>query len=109
MGQKIHPKSFRLGINKNWSERWLASKKTRPIILEEDVKIRNFLNKKLRNALMADVEIERLENNINLIIKTARPGVIIGRGGKGIEDLKKEVEKLLDVIAKKENIPLIMF
>ncbi|HPD55286.1 MAG: 30S ribosomal protein S3 [Candidatus Paceibacterota bacterium] len=106
MGQKIHPKSFRLGINKNWSERWLASKKTRPIILEEDVKIRNFLNKKLRNALMADVEIERLENNINLIIKTARPGVIIGRGGKGIEDLKKEVEKIIRRHRKERKYPL---
>lgn len=106
MGQKVHPKSFRLGINKNWSERWLTSKKTRPLILEEDLKIREFINKKLKNAYIADIEIERLENNINVIIKTARPGVIIGRGGKGVEDLKKQIEKIIQRHRKEKKHPL---
>jgi small subunit ribosomal protein S3 len=95
MGQKIHPKSFRLGYTKDWSAHWFVSKKNLPIILEEDVKIRKFLNNKLKTAYVSEIIIERLENNINIIIKTARPGVIIGRGGKGIEDLKKELEKII--------------
>lgn len=72
--------------------------------MEEDLKIREFINKKLKNAYIADIEIERLENNINVIIKTARPGVIIGRGGKGVEDLKKQIEKIIQRHRKEKNI-----
>jgi len=106
MGQKIHPKSFRLGIIKDWNARWLVTKKELPIILEEDVKIRNYLNKKLKNAYVANIEIERLENNINIIIKTARPGIIIGRGGKGVEELKKELERIINRHRHEKKYPL---
>ncbi len=106
MGQKIHPKSFRLGYTKDWSAHWFVSKKNLPIILEEDVKIRKFLNNKLKTAYVSEIIIERLENNINVIIKTARPGVIIGRGGKGIEDLKKELEKIIIKHRQEKKYPL---
>ncbi len=106
MGQKIHPKAFRLGVTKDWSAHWLVSKKDLPIILEEDFKIRNFLNNKLRTAYISEIIIERLENNINIIIKTARPGIIIGRGGKGVEDLKKELEKIINKHRRQKKYPL---
>lgn len=106
MGHKTHPKSFRLGIIKDWSAKWLVSKKDLPIILEEDVKIREYLNKKLRSAYVAEIVIERLENNINITIKTARPGLIIGRGGKGVEDLKKALEKIINKHRREKKYPL---
>ncbi len=106
MGQKIHPKSFRLGYTKDWSAHWFVAKKNLPIILEEDIKIRKFLNNKLKIAYVSEIIIERLENNINVIIKTARPGVIIGRGGKGIEDLKKELEKIIIKHRQEKKYPL---
>lgn len=106
MGHKTHPKSFRLGIIKDWSAKWLVSKKELPIILEEDIKIREYLNKKLRNTYIAEIVIERLENNININIKTARPGLIIGRGGKGVEDLKKELEKIINKHRKEKKYNL---
>ncbi len=92
MGQKIHPKSLRLGIIKNWDSRWLTNKKNLPLILEEDFKIRDYLHKNLKSAGIEKTEIERLGNNINVTVTAGRPGVIIGRGGKGIEKIK-QIEK----------------
>jgi small subunit ribosomal protein S3 len=94
MGQKVHPIAFRLGITQNWKSRWF-NKKQYQQFLKEDYYIREFLIKKLAKAGIDRVEIERLANAINIIIQAARPGLIIGRGGTGIEDLKKDLRSLL--------------
>jgi|SRR3989338_9690801 len=90
MGQKIHPLAFRLGYIEPWRSRWLSRKHTRTL-LQQDVRIRAYLEKKLRGAAVDGVEIERSPNALAVIIKTARPGIIIGRGGGGIEDLQKQI------------------
>jgi len=95
MGQKVNPKSLRLGITKNWDSRWLVSKKNFPLTLEEDFKIRSYLTKSLKNAGLESVRIERLGSNVKVNVAAARPGVIIGRGGKGIEKAKNELDKII--------------
>jgi len=99
MSHKVHPKVFRLKNSADWSSRWL-SKKSTPQFLEEDFKIRSFLKKKLKDCAVESIEIERFAGKSNVIINSARPGLIIGRGGKGAEDLKKDIERVLKV--KKE-------
>jgi len=94
MAHKVHPKSFRLRELGDWDSRWLSQKKL-PRYLEEDFRIREFLKKKLKDASLQNIEIERFAGKINIIINAARPGLIIGRGGKGVEELKKELEKVL--------------
>ena len=94
MTHKVHPKSFRLRDSQDWESRWLSKKKT-PQCLEEDFKIRKFLEKKLKDCAIQNIEIERFPGKVNIIINSARPGLIIGRGGKGAEDLKKDIEKTL--------------
>jgi len=94
MGQKVNPVSFRLGLTQNWRSRWF-NKKQYQQFLKEDYFIRGFLAKKLVKAGIDRIEIERLANAINIIIQAARPGLVIGRGGTGIEDLKKELKSLL--------------
>lgn len=90
MGQKIHPLAFRLGYIEPWRSRWLNRKHTRAL-LQQDVRIREYLEKKLRGAAVDAIEIERSPNALVVIIKTARPGIIIGRGGGGIEELQKQI------------------
>jgi small subunit ribosomal protein S3 len=94
MSHKVNPKLFRIRDSADWSSRWL-SEKNMPQYLEGDFKIREFLKKKLKDCSVESVEIERFATKISVIINTARPGLIIGRGGKGAEDLKKDIEKLL--------------
>ena len=94
MSHKVHPKSFRIRRITDWDSRWLETKKF-PQYLEEDFKIREFLRKKLGRLGIERIEIERFSGKLNIIISSARPGLIIGRGGGGIEDLKKELEKVL--------------
>jgi len=94
MGQKIHPIAFRLGITQNWKSRWFNKKKFQEF-LKEDYFIRGFLTTKLVKAGIDHIAIERTADSINVMIHAARPGLIIGRGGSGIEDLKKEVKSLL--------------
>jgi len=94
MGRKVHPFIFRLGSVTNWKSRWFSKKQYRNF-LEQDTKLRSFVTEKLKKASVNLVEIERSANNLNIIIKTARPGLVIGRGGSGIEDLKNEIKKLL--------------
>ncbi len=94
MGQKVHPNAFRLGIIKNWKSRWFNKNKYREL-LEQDQVLRNFIMKKLAKTGINSIEIERSANFINIIIQTARPGLVIGRGGAGIEELKKEIRSLL--------------
>lgn len=99
MSHKVHPKAFRLRSLSDWDARWFNTKKF-PHYLEEDFKIRDFLQKKLKDASLQNIEIERFAGKINVIINAARPGLIIGRGGRGVEDLKKDLEKNLDKIKK---------
>ncbi|MBI3589152.1 MAG: 30S ribosomal protein S3 [Candidatus Liptonbacteria bacterium] len=94
MGQKINPQSFRLGITKDWPVRWFLKGNWRQY-LEEDEAIRKVIRKKIAQAGIVAIEIERTSNNLRVLIKAARPGFIIGRGGKGIEDLTKVIEQTL--------------
>ncbi|OGY79629.1 MAG: 30S ribosomal protein S3 [Candidatus Kerfeldbacteria bacterium RIFCSPHIGHO2_02_FULL_42_14] len=90
MGQKVHPTAFRLGVLYTPKSKWFA-KHNFSILLKEDVCIRKFLKRKLREAGVGSIEIERSAHTINIIIHSSRPGVIIGRGGAEVELLKKEV------------------
>lgn len=94
MGQKINPLSFRLGITKTWQSRWFLKGGYKKF-LEEDELIRKIIKEKVGQAGIAAIDIERTSNNLRVSLRAARPGFIIGRGGKGIEDLSKEVEKKL--------------
>ncbi|MBD3300277.1 MAG: 30S ribosomal protein S3 [Candidatus Moranbacteria bacterium] len=95
MGKKINPISFRLNINKNWKSKWFNTKSDYVHFLEEDLKIRELIFEKLKGAAIKDVTIERGEGVMRVKIFTGRPGIIIGRGGSGIEDLRKTILKLL--------------
>ncbi|PIU77817.1 MAG: 30S ribosomal protein S3 [Candidatus Moranbacteria bacterium CG_4_10_14_3_um_filter_44_15] len=101
MGQKVDPRSLRIGITANWKSRWF-SKKEYARQLREDVAIRKVLESRLRSAAIGAIEVERSVGSVKIIIKTARPGVIIGRGGTGIEDLKKEIKEKLFKNSKTE-------
>ena len=93
MGQKVNPVSFRLQLKKDWQSRWITKKGYRDNLIA-DLKLRQkALDKLSRNAGVSRIDIERTQNSINITIHTARPGVIIGRGGAGIEDLKRTLEK----------------
>ena len=91
MGQKIHPIGLRLGINRTWSSRWYAETKNYPAIVLEDEKVRNFCKKKLFAAGISKIDIERKADQIDVSIWTAKPGVIVGRGGAGIDQLRKDL------------------
>ena len=91
MGQKVHPVGIRLGITKDWNARWYADSKQYADFLYSDFEIRNYIMKKLANASVSKVHIERVANGIRLTIFTARPGVVIGRKGEDIEKLKNEL------------------
>ncbi|MBP2684202.1 MAG: rpsC [Deltaproteobacteria bacterium] len=93
MGQKTHPFGFRLGIIKTWRSRWYSEKEYAPQ-LQEDLRIRGFVKGRLNHAGVSSVEIERRSNRINVLISTARPGIVIGKKGAEIENLKKEIQKL---------------
>jgi len=92
MGHKVNPKGLRIGITTNWRSRWFGGKDYAKN-LKEDIQIRRFVMKRWKIAAIADVEIERSAGTLKLIIKTSRPGVLIGRGGTGIEDISKLVKK----------------
>ena len=95
MGQKINPIGFRIGVNKDWDSRWMASNKDYARFLNNDIKIRQYLNKKLKEASVASIIIERnKDNKCNVTINTSKPGIIIGKGGEDIEKLRNELKKL---------------
>jgi small subunit ribosomal protein S3 len=96
MGQKIHPYGFRLGISKDWRSRWFADKKNFPQYLYEDHKIRKVLRDRLSTAGLKIIEIERAVNEIKILVKVSKPGVVIGRGGSGIEAIEKELKQMVD-------------
>ncbi len=93
MGQKTHPIGFRLGVNKTWSSKWY-SKREYIKFLHEDLKLRAFLKKKLRHAGVSKIEIERVAQKAKINIYTARPGIVIGKKGSGIDQLKAEAQKV---------------
>ena len=95
MGQKVNPIGFRLGVNKDWESKWY-SKENYADNLNKDIKIREFLKKTLKDASIASVLIERKKNRCDITINSARPGVIIGRGGEDIEKLRKSIQKLVN-------------
>jgi small subunit ribosomal protein S3 len=95
LGQKVHPIGFRLGINRTWDSRWFARKEYSVFVLE-DYNIRKFLKKRLFQAGVARIEIERAANKVRIRIYTARPGIIIGKKGVEIEKLKRELEKMIN-------------
>ncbi len=90
MGQKVNPKAFRLGQTQTWASKWFA-KKDYAEFLKEDILVRKFLKKKLKDAGIDKISIERSPTEITIIIEAARPGIIIGRGGSGIEEIKKDI------------------
>lgn len=95
MGQKIHPKGFRIGVVFPWASRWFASKQNYKHLLLADVTLRRALHERLKPAGLAQVEIERSINKVIVTLFVSRPGVVIGRGGSGLEETKKYIERLL--------------
>ena len=95
MGQKVSPIGLRMGINKTWDSVWYADKKNFAKFLENDVKIRKFLFAKLKDAAVASIIIERSNGKTEVIVNTAKPGVVIGHNGEEIEKIKKELSKLV--------------
>lgn len=92
MGQKAHPKSLRLGINIGWASRWFRTSKDYVDSLRQDVQIREFVRKEWKGAGISDVDIERSAGFVRIIVRTARPGMVIGRGGSGIEDMTSKLK-----------------
>lgn len=97
MGQKINPTGFRLPVTRDWTSRWYAEGRNFARTLGEDLKVRSFLQKKLRNASVSRILIERPAKNARITIYSARPGVVIGKQGQDIEVLKNEVQKMMGV------------
>ena len=93
MGQKVNPKGLRIGIIRTWDGRWYADKNSAELLLE-DLKIRRFLMEKLQQAGVPRVEIERAANRVKVSIHAAKPGIVIGRGGQEVENLRKTLEKM---------------
>ena len=95
MGQKVHPHGFRLGINRTWDSHWYSDKNYGEFLIE-DLKLRDFLKKRLAQASISQVEIERAAGKIRIIIHTARPGIVIGPKGSEIEKLRRQILQITD-------------
>ncbi|MGB9779938.1 MAG: 30S ribosomal protein S3 [Caldanaerobacter sp.] len=94
MGQKVHPYGLRVGVTKDWLAKWYAKDKDFPNILVEDIKIRNYIKEKLYAAGIPQIIIERASNRIKIDIHAAKPGMVIGKGGTGVDRLREELEKM---------------
>jgi small subunit ribosomal protein S3 len=97
MGQKVHPTGIRLGIVKDWTSRWYANSQNYPVYLLQDLKVREFIKKKLAHASVSRVQINRPANNANITVHTARPGIVIGKKGEDIDLLRNEISKMMGV------------
>ena len=97
MGQKINPTGFRLAVNKDWSSRWYSNSKNFAVLLNNDIKVREFLNKKLANAAVSRILIERPAKNAKITIFSARPGIVIGKKGEDIESLRSSIQGLMGI------------
>lgn len=93
MGQKTHPIGFRLGVIRTWTSKWYEEKRYAEW-LHEDIKLRRFIKKKLYHAGISKIEIERMANKVKISVFTSRPGIVIGKRGAGVDELKRAVEKL---------------
>jgi len=93
VGQKVHPKGLRIGIIRDWDAKWYAEKDYSDLLIE-DIKLRKHIKRKLFTAGISRIEIERAANRIKITIHTAKPGIVIGRGGTEVESLRKEIEKM---------------
>ncbi|MBI4058391.1 30S ribosomal protein S3 [Candidatus Gottesmanbacteria bacterium] len=106
MGQKINPRGFRLGTIFTWNSRWFADDRRYKDLLLEDVKLRQILEQKLKNAGLARTEIDRSINRVDITIYVTRPGVVIGRGGTGLEELKKQLTQFLGKNKRKDSLKI---
>ena len=106
MGQKVNPQILRLGTIYNWSSRWFDDKKYKDILLE-DYNLRRALMAKLANAGVSEIEIERSINNLKLTVNVSRPGMVIGRGGSGLEEIKDYIYKFLKINKNAKSVPKI--
>tara|TARA_A200000113_G_scaffold215500_1_gene219885 strand:- start:449 stop:1069 length:621 start_codon:yes stop_codon:yes gene_type:complete len=104
LGQKTHPVGFRLNVRKSWSSTWFAEKNNFAESLEEDVRIRKYISFRLPNAGISNVEINRTSKKVSVTIHTARPGIVIGRGGEEVNKLKKELRQLTNKSDAQINI-----
>ncbi len=102
MGHKINPNSYRMGITKDWSSRWFARKNVQDL-LKQDIAIRKVIQKRIGTAGIDKIDIERNSSHCKVLIKAAKPGLIIGRGGKGIEELTKAIEVELLKLVKESR------
>jgi small subunit ribosomal protein S3 len=100
MGQKTHPIGFRLGFTKTWHAKWFANSKTYPTLLKEDIGIRSAIRGRLRDAAIARIDIERSTNQVTVTIQTAKPGVVIGKGGAKVEELRQILGKTTGKMVK---------
>ena len=94
MGQKTHPKGYRLDVNKDWTSNWFSKKNQYAVDLAQDIQLRKYLKKRLQDASIASINIERTSQSITITLHTARPGIVIGKGGEEVGRLKKEIAKL---------------
>ena len=96
MGHKVHPYGFRLGVSRTWTAKWYADNKDYTASLQEDITIRKLVDKRLANASVSRVEIERGINHVTVTIHTAKPGIVIGKGGANVEVLRQQIGALSD-------------
>jgi small subunit ribosomal protein S3 len=102
MGHKVHPYGFRLGVSRTWSAKWYADKDDYTTLLKEDISIRRLIERRLANASVSHVEIERGINHVTVTVHTAKPGIVIGKGGANVETLRKQVGELTNRKVKLE-------
>ena len=95
MGRKVHPKIFRMGVIYTWGSKWFAGGRDYAKLLREDIKIKEYLRKQLKDSSVDRIDIERTARAMTVTVYSAKPGAIIGRGGTGIEDLKKKLSSIL--------------
>lgn len=94
MGQKVNPVGFRIGVIRDWESKWFANKKEYTELLHEDIKIRDYVFKRLKDASVSTVEIERAANRVNVNIHTAKPGMVIGKGGSEVDALRNQLNSM---------------
>src|SRR5258706_3960018 len=102
MGRKVHPYGFRLGVSRTWTAKWYADKEYTDLI-KEDITIRKLVERRLANASVSGVEIERGINHVTVTIHTAKPGIVIGKGGANVEILRQQIGRLTKRRGKMEN------
>jgi small subunit ribosomal protein S3 len=94
VGQKVHPYGFRLGVINNWTSRWIADKEY-PFLVQEDIKIRSYLRRRLANAAVSKIEIERKAKELSVDVHTARPGIVIGRKGSEVDKIRDDLMRMV--------------